>query len=68
MANKFLRKCIGCGAYKTKEELIKITREAKTKEVHINQNDNIYGRSGYICKDINCVNNAFKKNKNPFNS
>lgn len=63
MANKFLRKCIGCGTYKQKDELIKITREAKTQEIHINPKNNIYGRSSYICKDRNCVNNAFKKMK-----
>ncbi|MCR5260769.1 MAG: YlxR family protein [Candidatus Gastranaerophilales bacterium] len=62
MANKFLRKCIGCGAYKKKEELIKITK-TNTNEIYINPKSNVYGRSTYICRDENCVNNAFKKMK-----
>ncbi len=62
-AKRFLRKCIGCGAYKVKSELIKITVESKTGEVFVNPQDNIFGRSCYICKDEKCVNSAFKKLK-----
>lgn len=60
---KFLRKCIGCGAYKQKSDLIKITKDSKTKEAVINPESGIYGRSAYICRDRNCINNAFKKMK-----
>jgi hypothetical protein len=60
---KFLRKCIGCGEYKEKEELIKITRNYETQEIHIEPLNNVYGRSCYICKDENCLNKAFKKDK-----
>lgn len=60
---KFKRKCIGCGAYKNKTELIKITNETKTNEIFVNPSSKIYGRSAYICKDENCINSAFKKMK-----
>lgn len=62
-SKRFLRKCIGCGEYKTKENFIKITKEGKTGEIYINPLSNIYGRSCYICKSENCVNTAFKKSK-----
>lgn len=62
-SRKFLRKCIGCGIYKEKNELIKITKESKSGEIHINPPSNIYGRSCYICKDENCIDKAFKKLK-----
>ena len=60
---KFLRKCIGCGSYKEKNELIKITKDSKTQETFINPISKIFGRSCYICKDENCINSAFKKMK-----
>ncbi|MBQ2645437.1 YlxR family protein, partial [bacterium] len=52
---KFLRKCIGCGSYKEKNELIKITKDSKTQETFINPISKIFGRSCYICKDENCI-------------
>ena len=59
---KFLRQCVFCRTYKSKEELIRIT---KTKEglIEINNDENIVGRSVYICKNIECVQNALKKKK-----
>ena len=60
---KFLGKCVGCGGYKPKSEFIKITADSKSGEIFINPLNNIYGRSCYICKDENCVNTAFKKDR-----
>ncbi len=62
-ARKFMRKCITCGSYKQKEDLIKITKEGKTGEIYINPATNIYGRSCYICRDENCIKTAIKKMK-----
>ena len=60
---RFLRKCIGCGAYRIKAELIKITTEHKTGEIYVNSQRGIYGRSCYICKDKDCINKAFQRKK-----
>ncbi len=60
---KFLRQCIDCRKIKRKEDLIRITKDNKTKEIKINKNNKIYGRSVYICKNIECLENAIKKKK-----
>lgn len=57
------RKCIGCFQIKPKNELIKITKDFKTKEVVVNPNTRTFGRSVYICANKDCVEQAFKKNK-----
>jgi predicted RNA-binding protein YlxR (DUF448 family) len=57
------RKCIGCQALKNREELIKITRSHTDKEIIINPNSNIFGRSAYLCYNSICIEAAFKKNK-----
>lgn len=46
-----------------KENLIRLTRDFKTKEIKINENSEYYGRSVYICKNIECIENAIKKKK-----
>lgn len=60
---KFKRQCTFCKAIKPKEELIRITKDSKTKEIKINQNKEYSGRSVYICKNIECLENALKKKK-----
>ena len=63
MKKEVLRKCIGCFKEKNRDELIKITREHKTKETFINPNSKIFGRSVYLCYNISCIENSLKKNK-----
>lgn len=58
---KFLRKCIGCGKYAEKKDLIKITAVKNEDEIFINPSSKHFGRSCYLCKDENCINTAFKK-------
>ncbi len=60
---KFLRQCTSCRTLKNKEELIRITKDFKTKEILINETGKIQGRSVYICKNKECIEKAFKKNK-----
>ena len=60
---KFLRQCISCKAIKPKDELIRITKDYKTKEIKINNNQEFYGRSVYICKNIECLENTLKRRK-----
>ena len=63
MNKKFLRQCACWREYKSKEELIRITKDHKTGEIVIN-NDNIAtGRSIYVCKNKQCVQNILKKKR-----
>lgn len=57
------RKCIACNEIKNTDELIKITRDFNSCEIIVNPDNFTFGRSFYICKNENCVENAFKKNK-----
>ena len=60
---KFLRQCICCRTIKSKEDLIRLTKNFKTSEIEINQNEKVQGRSVYICKNKECIEKAFKKNR-----
>lgn len=60
---KFKRQCCYCRLIKSKDELIRITKDFKTKEVKVNINNNLQGRSVYICKNIECVEKAVKAKK-----
>ena len=58
-----LRKCVGCGEFKPRKDMIKITREKSTENVVLNPDSKTFGRSVYLCYNQNCIENAFKKNK-----
>lgn len=60
---KFLRQCVFCKENKSKDELIRITKDNKTQEIEINTANKYQGRSVYICKDIECIKGAIKKKK-----
>ena len=57
------RKCVGCGQIKNRDEMIKITRRNTDGVAVINSDSKIFGRSAYLCYNITCIENAFKKNK-----
>ena len=63
MAKETLRKCVGCGALKPREGMIKITKEYSTEQVVVNPNSKTFGRSAYLCYNQSCIETAFKKNK-----
>ena len=63
MVVKNLRKCVGCGELKPREELIKITKEHATGKLFVNPNSKIFGRSAYLCYNQSCIEQALKKNK-----
>ena len=63
MAKETLRKCIGCGALKPREGMIKITKEYSTEQVVVNPNSKTFGRSAYLCYNQNCIEQALKKKK-----
>ena len=55
------RKCAGCGKIKNRNELIKITRQNPHKNLVINGDSKIFGRSAYLCYNNSCIEAAFKK-------
>ena len=59
---KFKRKCVCCGVYKNKEDLIKITK-TKDNKIILNPSTLDHGRSIYICKNNECLKNAIKNKK-----
>ena len=61
--NEIYRKCISCNTIQTRDKLIKITKQKNENEVKIMPDLSISGRSVYICKNKECVNLAFKKDK-----
>ena len=60
---KFLRQCACCKKYKNKSDLIRITKDYKTGEAVINNDNTTNGRSVYICKEADCINSAIKNKK-----
>lgn len=57
------RKCVGCGELKSRNKLIKITKEHKSGDIVIAPNSKTFGRSVYLCYNQRCINDAFKKNR-----
>lgn len=61
--NKNQRQCISCKTFQEKENLIRITKDYKDGIVKLNQASSYQGRSVYICKKQECLENAVKKKK-----
>lgn len=59
---KFKRKCIICGKYFPKSDLIRFTKNKDGSELFVNTNSDVFGRSIYICKDEKCLNKSLKPN------
>ena len=57
------RKCVGCGEYKPRENLIRILKSKDGGELVINPNSKTFGRSAYLCYNQKCIENALKKSK-----
>ena len=56
------RKCVGCGEFKTRENLIRIMKTDKDGLV-VNPNSKTFGRSAYLCYNQCCIELALKKSK-----
>jgi len=54
-----LRMCTGCMEMKPKSELIRIVKSPEG-EVSVDLTGKKSGRGAYICKDITCLEKAFK--------
>lgn len=57
------RKCVACGEFKQRENLIRITKKHDDGQLVINPNSKIFGRSAYLCYNQSCIESAFKKSK-----
>lgn len=60
--SKIIRKCCSCNELKSRDNLIKITKNSQG-EIRIMPESTFFGRSCYICKCSDCVENSFKKGK-----
>lgn len=56
------RMCVGCREKKPKEKLIRIVKTPQG-EIKLDESGKMNGRGVYLCKDENCFNLAFKKNR-----
>ena len=63
MGEKLFRKCVGCGELKSRENMIKLTKNHLTGEIVLNPNSKTFGRSAYLCYNQSCIEQALKKNK-----
>ena len=63
LSGKQLRKCVGCGELKPRDEMIKITKEHITGNVVVNPNSKTFGRSAYLCYNQSRIEQALKKKK-----
>ena len=57
------RKCIACNKIKSRDDLIKVTVNKSNGEVVVMPNSSFVGRSAYICKSLDCIEMAFKKDR-----
>lgn len=57
------RKCVACNELFERQQLIRVMREHKSKEIIINPNNKTFGRSAYICNNDECFKTACKKNR-----
>lgn len=60
---KLQRRCVACGKLFERKNLIRILAENKTKEIIINPDNKVFGRSVYICPKEECLRAALKKNR-----
>ena len=57
------RRCVGCGEFKPRENLIRVMKNENGGEIVINPNSKTFGRSAYLCYNHDCINKALYKNK-----
>lgn len=57
------RKCVGCDTVKDRAEMIRIMKLYDTGEIIINPTSRHFGRSCYICYNIECISKIIKRKK-----
>lgn len=63
MSKVILRKCISCNQLIDRAALLRITKLYDSHEVIIAPNSKQFGRSLYLCYNIECIQLAIKKKK-----
>ena len=63
MVRQILRKCVGCGELKPRNDMIKVTKEYSSQKLVLNPDIKTFGRSAYLCYNQSCIEQALKKNK-----
>lgn len=62
-----IRICVACRRETSRNELIRLTFDYKSKKLHLNtgtpQDRFVCGRSAYLCRNISCVDQALKGNR-----
>lgn len=58
-----IRRCVGCGERRAKNELIRVVYNKDTGEVKLDKKGKAPGRGAYLCPDKKCLEKA-KKSKN----
>ncbi len=59
MKNPIIRKCRSCNESKDRALMIKIT--LNNNNLYINPDSKTFGRSVYVCKNIECIKTLIKK-------
>ena len=57
---KRVRKCVGCGAERPKNEMLRVVR-GKDGVIAIDTAGRLQGRGAYICPNADCLKTAVKK-------
>ena len=57
-----MRMCLGCGEMKPKRELIRVVK-SKEGDISLDLTGKKSGRGAYICKSVECFENARKARK-----
>lgn len=57
-----LRKCVACNERKSKSDLIRIVKK-EDKKVEIDLTGKANGRGAYICRNVDCIDEAEKTKK-----
>lgn len=60
---KNTRACVACRCEKDKSEFVRISRNFLTGQFELNDDNKIFGRSVYVCKNPSCIKSAVKKGK-----
>lgn len=58
---KPIRKCVGCGESRNKNDLYRIIRTSDG-EILLDKTGRMNGRGAYVCQDVKCIEKA-RKNK-----
>ncbi|MCL2859089.1 MAG: YlxR family protein [Oscillospiraceae bacterium] len=56
------RTCMGCGAKKEKQELLRLTKN-KQNAINTDQTGKNEGRGAYICYNVDCLNKCIKNRR-----